>query len=71
MTGDDLLNRLGVIPAELAARMAPSASLRNVLVHMYLDVDLSKVADAVAMVRRDYAEYVREVAGWLERQSSA
>jgi uncharacterized protein YutE (UPF0331/DUF86 family) len=48
--------------------MAPSASLRNVLVHMYLDVDLSKVANSVPMALKDYAEYIHEVAGWLVRQ---
>jgi uncharacterized protein YutE (UPF0331/DUF86 family) len=61
-------SKAGVIPAELAARIAPSASLRNVLVHRYLDADLSRVADAVPMARKDYGEYVREVSGWLVRQ---
>jgi uncharacterized protein YutE (UPF0331/DUF86 family) len=37
-------------------------------VHRYLDVDLSKVADSVPMMLKDYAEYVREVAAWLVRQ---
>jgi uncharacterized protein YutE (UPF0331/DUF86 family) len=59
--------KVGAIPAELAARMALSAGLRNMLVHRYLDADLSKVADSVPMALKDYAEYVREVAAWLRQ----
>lgn len=52
----------GVIGAALAARLAPAAGLRNVLVHEYTDVDLRLVADAVPLALRDFSTYVAEVA---------
>ena len=45
-----------------AARLAPSAGLRNVLVHEYAQVDLALVARGVELARQDYRSCVREVA---------
>ena len=50
------------LPDDLAERLAPSAGLRNVLVHEYARVDLALVARGVELARADYREYVREVA---------
>lgn len=60
---------IGAISLELANRIAPSAGLRNILVHQYLDADLAIVADSVGEARADYAAYVREVARWLSQQA--
>lgn len=56
------LGDLGLIDAELAARLAPSAGLRNVLVHAYADIDLAKVAAAIAPALDDFASYVAALA---------
>ena len=55
----------GALPAALADRLAPSAGLRNVLVHEYAAVDLGLVVLGVEVARTDYRSYVRAVAGWL------
>ena len=55
----------GALPQELAERLAPSAGLRNVLVHEYVDVDLDQVVTAVALARTDYRSYVRAIADAL------
>lgn len=67
---DDLDLRLvaadiGVITAEPARRIAPSAGLRNLLTHRYGEVDHQRVADAVPGAVDDYTEYVtpRRLAG--------
>lgn len=52
----------GVVPEDLAERLAPSAGLRNVLVHEYAQVDLALVARGVELARTDFRAYVREVA---------
>jgi uncharacterized protein YutE (UPF0331/DUF86 family) len=57
-----LAAQAGVVPEDLAARLAPSAGLRNVLVHEYAQVDLALVARGVELARTDYRAYVREVA---------
>jgi uncharacterized protein YutE (UPF0331/DUF86 family) len=55
----------GALPEDLAERLAPSAGLRNVLVHEYAQVDLALVARGIELARRDYRSYVREVARFL------
>lgn len=60
----------GAITSQLAAELAPSAGLRNVLTHEYVTVDLSILAGAIPMARGLYADYVREVAAHLTSHHS-
>ncbi len=60
---------VGVLSQDLAAKIAPSAGLRNILIHQYLDADLEIVANSVGEAIADYAAYVREVATWLTAQT--
>lgn len=55
----------GMIDGDLAAALAPSVGMRNVLVHSYLDVDRARVAAAVPMAVEQYGAYVRQVATFL------
>lgn len=57
-----LAERAGVLPPDLAQRLAPSAGLRNVLTHEYLAVELEFIVDGVTSARVDYREYVRVLA---------
>jgi uncharacterized protein YutE (UPF0331/DUF86 family) len=59
----------GLLDADLAAALRPSAGLRNVLVHAYVDVDPSAVARAVPLAVEHYGTYVRRVAALLEQES--
>lgn len=59
-----------MITAELAARLAPSAGTRNILVHAYLDVDHAQIALAIPMAIDGYREYIRQVASWLRERSN-
>lgn len=56
---------VGVISPELAAELAPSAGLRNVLTHEYVTVDLRLVARAVPVADAAYRQYVADVARYL------
>lgn len=58
----------GVIDAALAARLAPSAGLRNRLVHEYEDIDLAVVAAALPDAVEGFRAYARAVADWLARR---
>ena len=40
------LAEAGVIPSDLARRLVVMAKFRNVLVHLYLEVDLTRGADS-------------------------
>jgi uncharacterized protein YutE (UPF0331/DUF86 family) len=59
---------VGVLPRELADRLAPSAGMRNILAHEYVAIDPAVVALAVPSARTDYGDYVRVVARWLLSQ---
>ena len=57
----------GLIDADLAATLAPSAATRNQLVHGYLDIDLDLLAAAFAKAPEQYAHYVRQAAGFVQK----
>lgn len=59
----------GLIDHDLADRLGPSAGLRNVLVHAYVDLDLARLVAAVPLASEQYAEYVRQVARWVADRS--
>ena len=62
------LGELGVLPAAFAARLAPIAGLRNVLVHGYVAIDWNQIYPLLQNLY-DLAEFGRLVRGWLERRS--
>lgn len=61
------LGHQGIIPATLATRLAPSAGLRNRLVHEYDEIDDLIVRRAAADARRDFGEYLARMEEYLHR----
>ena len=59
----------GLIEHDLAERLAPSAGLRNILVHAYLDLDVERLVAAVPLATDQYGEYVRQVARWVAHRA--
>jgi uncharacterized protein YutE (UPF0331/DUF86 family) len=57
----------GIISSDLAEKLAPSAGLRNRLVHEYNMLEHSVVLDAVRKAEDLYTEYVRQVEDYIER----
>ncbi|MBM4053405.1 MAG: DUF86 domain-containing protein [Planctomycetes bacterium] len=55
------VGELGIISSNLAEKLAPSAGLRNRLVHEYDLLDHSLVLDSVKMAEELYPEYIREI----------
>ncbi|PZS13583.1 MAG: hypothetical protein DLM60_20550 [Pseudonocardiales bacterium] len=66
----DDVARAGVLEWEFAASLRPSAGMRNVLVHDYLEVDHGQVSAAIPLAQERYSEYVRTVAGWVRDHSN-
>lgn len=62
------VGRAGVIPPDLAGSLAPSAGLRNRLVHEYEEIDDRIVLDAVTEARDGFGDYVARVEAWLSDQ---
>jgi len=61
------LGEEGVLPRELAERLAPIAGFRNILVHEYLAVDPVRLYDNLIQSRADLREFGRNIAKYLER----
>ena len=57
--------KAGVITPELAAELAPSAGLRNILTHEYVAVDVTILARSVPLVADVYRRYIVAVARYL------
>lgn len=57
-----LAARAGLLPQPLADLLAPSTALRNAIVHVYLELDLVRVAESVPEAQEGYRAYVREAA---------
>jgi uncharacterized protein YutE (UPF0331/DUF86 family) len=61
------MGELGVLQMDLALKLAPSAGLRNRLVHEYDAIENSFVLESVKMANELYSGYVKEVEGFLAR----
>ena len=60
------LAEVGVIPADFAQRLVGMAKFRNVLVHMYLDVDLELMYRYIQNNLGDFESFARYVSEYLE-----
>jgi uncharacterized protein YutE (UPF0331/DUF86 family) len=58
---------LQIISSDLAEKLAPSAGLRNRLVHAYNMLEHSVVLDAVRKAEELYTEYVKQVEDCIQR----
>lgn len=58
---------LKIISTELAVKLAPSAGLRNRLVHEYDRLEHSKVLEAVRMAEEFYSNYVKEIENYISK----
>lgn len=56
-----LLERAGIVPSELGARLELMAGFRNVVVHLYQEVDLGIVRDVVENHLDDLLEFVAAI----------
>ncbi len=65
-----LLGRHGVLANDVAASMSRASGFRNVLVHDYVRVDDDLVVAKLADLH-DLRAFAREVAKWLQNDSTA
>src|SRR5512136_325221 len=56
-----LLGRAGVVPAAMSNRLEQMAGFRNVVVHLYQDVDLGVVRDVVENHLGDLLDFVAAI----------
>ena len=58
--------RRGIISPELAAELARSAGMRNILVHQYKDIDSQIVFDAIPKALEQYPLYIRQITAYID-----
>jgi uncharacterized protein YutE (UPF0331/DUF86 family) len=61
------LGELGVLAPDLARSLAPSAGLRNRLVHEYDAIDDAKVLEAIATTLAGYPRYIQAIETYLSK----
>jgi uncharacterized protein YutE (UPF0331/DUF86 family) len=57
----------GILPGDLASRLASAARLRNLLVHRYWAIDDEKVYESVRKGLKDFEEFTIHIRRFLER----
>lgn len=62
------VGELKIIPVGLAEKLAPSAGIRNRLVHEYDLIEHSMVLKAVIMAEELYPEYIKEIEDYLSAE---
>jgi uncharacterized protein YutE (UPF0331/DUF86 family) len=63
-----LAGEIGIIPPDLAETLAPSAGLRNRLVHEYDVLDHETILTAVGTALKFYPQYLKAISDALSRQ---
>ena len=61
------LGDLGILSPELARRLAPSAGLRNRLVHEYDTLDNDRVLAAIGTLLAQYPRYIQAIEAHLDK----
>lgn len=65
------LAEIGVLPVSFAGRMAAMARFRNVLVHLYVEVDLDRVYGYIQKDLGDFETFASHIAAYLEDANQA
>lgn len=60
------LAKLKIYPISFAKKIAPSASLRNILVHEYQDINIKKFRAAIKKALVDYGKYAKYIKDFLK-----
>jgi uncharacterized protein YutE (UPF0331/DUF86 family) len=60
----------GVLTPDVAQRLAPSAGLRNLLVHRYGDIRLDLLAAGIAATLDAYPTYIAQVSAYVLAQQT-
>lgn len=64
-----LLAKEAIITEDLSEKLGKAVGLRNVLVHMYLDVDLGILANSASVGLNDLRDFAKAINEFLEKNS--
>ncbi len=61
----DLMVVAGALDPVHVESLKPAVGLRNILVHMYADIDTALIAESAQEFEQTFSDYVRAVARWV------
>jgi len=64
---EGLLERHKVIPTDFAERFIEAVSFRNILVHMYEEVDIRELHHCLQSNLDDFNDFARYIARYIEK----
>lgn len=64
------LGETGVLPADFAQRLIPMVRFRNILVHLYLEVDLHRVYHYLQHNLGDLEMFVKHITSYIQARSA-
>jgi len=67
----EVLGEKDVLSREFVKRFAPAAGFRNILVHMYADVNVEKVHKFLQENLEDFDDFAKQIARYLMEKRSA
>ncbi len=62
-----ILGKEGVLPKVFAEKLVPAVGVRNILVHMYTEVDVEKICEFLRGNLKDFDEFAKCVANYLKK----
>ena len=62
-----ILGKEGVLPKVFAEKLVPAVGVRNILVHMYTEVDVEKICEFLRGNLKDLDEFAKCVANYLKK----
>jgi uncharacterized protein YutE (UPF0331/DUF86 family) len=62
------LSQFGVYPQDFARKIAPSAGLRNRLVHQYNELNQGIIYQSISEALEQYAKYCHYILNYLDKQ---
>jgi uncharacterized protein YutE (UPF0331/DUF86 family) len=64
----EILGEEGILPEGFAERFAEAAKFRNILVHMYAEIDVEMVYEILQNNLGDFDEFARHIARYIEEE---
>lgn len=62
-----ILGKEGVLPKVFAEKLVPAVGVRNILVHMYTEVDVEKICEFLRGNLGDFNEFAKHIANYLKK----
>ncbi|PDW01637.1 hypothetical protein CJ255_18195 [Candidatus Viridilinea mediisalina] len=64
-----LAGEVGMLPPDLSTSLQQAAGMRNIIVHLYEELDYAIIHQSIALLLQDMAQFVALAEGWVPHDS--